>query len=102
MSIYSDKLAHLQVVINCLYSIAQMCTWEDTHAHLFMCNILDYIMSQNELTTDSFTYLDLKLKSKRQHLLNFHQKVDEVTEEFLKLKKNMFQSIALQGPIKKV
>ena len=36
MSIYSDKLAHVQAVINCRYSVAQMCTWEDTHAHLFM------------------------------------------------------------------
>ena len=35
MSIYSDKLAHVQVVINSRYSVAQMCTWEDTHARLF-------------------------------------------------------------------
>ena len=38
MSIYSDKLAHVQVVINCQYSIAQM-------------YVLDDIMSQSELTT---------------------------------------------------
>ena len=79
-----------------------MCTWEDTHAHLFMCNILDYIMSQNELTTDSFTYLDLKLKSKRQHLLNFHQEVDEVTEEFLKLKKICFSQLHCKGQLKNI
>ena len=30
MSIYSNKLAHVQVVINCRYSVAQMCTREDT------------------------------------------------------------------------
>ena len=31
MSIYSGKLAHVQVVvINCRYSVAPMCTWEDT------------------------------------------------------------------------
>ena len=29
MSIYSDKLAHVQVVTNCQYSVAQMCTRED-------------------------------------------------------------------------
>ena len=33
MSIYSDKLAHVQVVINCRYSVAQMCTHEDTLTH---------------------------------------------------------------------
>ena len=33
MSIYSDKLAHVQVVINYPYSVAQMCTSEDTLAH---------------------------------------------------------------------
>ena len=33
MSIYSGNLAHLQVVINCRSSIAQMCTLEDTLAH---------------------------------------------------------------------
>ena len=32
-SSYWDKLAHIQVVINYLYSIAQMCTREDTLAH---------------------------------------------------------------------
>ena len=30
MSIYSDKLTHVQVIINCLYSIAQFCTGWDT------------------------------------------------------------------------
>ena len=28
MSIYSNKLAHVQIVINCRYSVAQMCTRE--------------------------------------------------------------------------
>ena len=51
MSIYSDKLAHVQVVINCPYSVAQMCTWEDTHANLFRGAVLDDAMRQNELTT---------------------------------------------------
>ena len=30
---YSDKLANIQVIVNCRYSIAQMCTHEDTLAH---------------------------------------------------------------------
>ena len=51
MSIYSDKLAHVQVVINCRNSIAQMCSREDTHARSFMRAVLDDFMSQNELTT---------------------------------------------------
>ena len=34
MSIYSDKLAHVQVVINCLSSAAQSCTGKDTLAHI--------------------------------------------------------------------
>ena len=33
MSIYSDKLAHVQVVINCRYSVAQICNRKDTLAH---------------------------------------------------------------------
>ena len=33
MSIYSDKLAHVQDFINCRYSVAQMCTCEDALAH---------------------------------------------------------------------
>ena len=33
MYIYSDKLAQAQVAINCQYSVAQMCTREDTLAH---------------------------------------------------------------------
>ena len=45
MNIYSDKLAHIQVVINCRYSIAQMCTWEDAHAGL------GDVMSQNKMAT---------------------------------------------------
>ena len=51
MRIYLDKLAHVQVVINCQYSVAQMCIWKDTHARLFTCDILDDVMSQYELTT---------------------------------------------------
>ena len=34
MIIYSDKLAHNQVVMNYPYSAAQMCTREDTLAHI--------------------------------------------------------------------
>ena len=33
MSIYLDMLAHVQVVIKCRYSVAQMCTRKDTLAH---------------------------------------------------------------------
>ena len=51
MSIYSDKLAHIQVIINCQYSIAQMCTHEDLLAHYLGMQYLDDVMSYNFLTT---------------------------------------------------
>ena len=51
MSIYSDKLAHVQVVVNYRYSVAQKCTLEDTYAILFTCAVLDDVLSQNKLTT---------------------------------------------------
>ena len=57
MSIYSDKLAHVQVVINCWYSIAQMCTHEDTLTHYLGPPYLYDVMSPNELTT---VYFDVK------------------------------------------
>ena len=41
MSIYSDNLAHAQVVINCPYFIAQMCTCEDTLAHYLGMSYFD-------------------------------------------------------------
>ena len=49
MSIYSDKLA--QVEINCWYSVSQMRTLEEIHARYFRHSALDDVMSPNELTT---------------------------------------------------
>ena len=51
MSIYSDKLAHVQVVFNCRYSIAQMCDREDTLAHYLGGPFIDDFMSYNTLIT---------------------------------------------------
>ena len=34
MSIYLDKLAHVHVIINSPYSVAQMCTHEDMLAYI--------------------------------------------------------------------
>ena len=51
MCIYLDKLAHVQVIINCRYSIAQMCTCEDTLSQNLGMPYLDDFMSHNELTT---------------------------------------------------
>ena len=51
MSIYSDKLAYVIIIINWRYSVAQMCTRRDTLAHYLGVPYLDDIMSQNELTT---------------------------------------------------
>ena len=67
MSNYSDKLAHIQVVINCLYSVAQMCTREDTLAHNFGAPCLGDVMSYNSLTTQ----LTRGYKLKRNNALHF-------------------------------
>ena len=51
MNIYSDKLAHIQVVINFRYSGAQMCTREDTLAHYLGAPFIDDVMRHNRLIT---------------------------------------------------
>ena len=51
ISIYSDKLAHVEVVINCRYSVAQICTHEDMLAYILGAPSIDDIMSHNLLTT---------------------------------------------------
>ena len=48
--VYSDKLAHVQVIINSPYFVAQMCTREDVLAHNFSVPCIDDVMS-NLLTT---------------------------------------------------
>ena len=49
MSIYWDKLAQVQVVINCQYSVAQMCTREDTHNCYLDAPSIDDVLRQNTL-----------------------------------------------------
>ena len=44
MSIYSDKLAHVQVIINYRYSVSHMCTREDTLAHILGAPYVDDFM----------------------------------------------------------
>ena len=56
---YSDKLKHMQVVVNCQYSIAQMYTHEDTLAHILGTPYIDDVMSHNELTTLFLTIWNL-------------------------------------------
>ena len=51
MSIYLEKLANVQVVFNCQYSVAEMCTGKDVLAHYLGATFLDYVMSHKELTT---------------------------------------------------
>ena len=53
MSVYSDKLAHVQVVVNCRDSAAQMCTHEDTLAHNLGAPYLNDVVSHNSLTTQA-------------------------------------------------
>ena len=51
MSIYSDKLAHGQVVINCRDRDAPKCTREDALAYILGAPFIDDVMSYNLLTT---------------------------------------------------
>ena len=51
MSIYSDKLAQVQVVFNCQYSIAQLHTREDGFAYISGSPSIDDFMRYNSLTT---------------------------------------------------
>ena len=51
MRIYWDKLAHVQVVINCQYLIAQMCTSEDALPHNLGTLCIDDVMSYNSFTS---------------------------------------------------
>ena len=54
MIIYSDKLAHVQVIINCRYSVAQMCTLENIIAHyLGAPSILTGLRWKNKLQQDN-------------------------------------------------
>ena len=47
ISIYSDKLAHIQVVIE----VDTLCTREDMLAHILGAPYIDDVMSYNSLTT---------------------------------------------------
>ena len=47
-----DKLANTQVVINCIYSVAPMCTREDALTYILGMLSIDDVMSYNSLTTD--------------------------------------------------
>ena len=57
MSIYLDKLAHIQVVLNCRYSVEQMCTREDMHAHYLGAPFIDDVMRHNKLITQCFYFI---------------------------------------------
>ena len=49
--VYLDKLAHIQVVINCWYSVAQLCTNDDGLAYILGAPSIDDVMRYNLLTT---------------------------------------------------
>ena len=56
MSFYSDKLAQVQVVINCPNIDAQMCTRDDGLAYISGAPSIDDIMSYSLLTTQSLDW----------------------------------------------
>ena len=49
MSIYSDKLVLVQVVITCWYSVSQMRTREDALVHNLGAPCIDNVMSYNSV-----------------------------------------------------
>ena len=53
-AIYAHKLAHIQVVINCLHFVAPFCTGEDTLAYISGVPTIDDVMSYNSLRTQRF------------------------------------------------
>ena len=63
-AVYLDKLVHAQVVINCQYSVAQLCTRKDTLAHNLSLLYFDDIIT---LTTSIFR---LELNGKKCWNLN--------------------------------
>ena len=60
MSIYSDKIAHKEVVIICRYFVAQLCTREDGLAYILGAPSINVIMSYNSLTTSVINFQDVK------------------------------------------
>ena len=56
---YSNKLSHVQVVINCPYSVAHLCTREDTLAHNLGALYFDDVMSYNSLTTGGYCIIQM-------------------------------------------
>ena len=71
MSIYSDKLAHLQVVINCPYSIAQMCTREDRLAHILSSPYFDDVISYDLLTKNVILFLQVDQVFAERDIMSF-------------------------------
>ena len=59
-SSYSDKLSHVQVVINPWYSVAQMCTCEDALVYVSDAPSIDDVMSYNLLTTLDIQIIEQK------------------------------------------
>ena len=67
---YPDKLAHIQVINNCRYFVAQMCTPEDTLAHNLGAPYIDDAMSYNSLTTMVCNNCALKKQTKLSPVLS--------------------------------
>ena len=61
MLTYSDKLAHVQVIFNCRYFIAQLCTPKDGLAYILVESSISDVMSYNSLTTYHYRSTEPKL-----------------------------------------
>ena len=78
MSIYSDKLAHVQVIINCQYSVAQMITSEDVLAYILGMPSIDNAMSYNLLTL--FVHFGINLEQSPIRPLVFNIQISSWSE----------------------
>ena len=62
MNIYWDKLAHVQVVINCRYSVSQLCTCAYILGALSNDDVISYKLAHNMLTTRGWVANGLDFK----------------------------------------
>ena len=81
--LYSDNLAHVQVVINCPYSVAHLCTSETKLAHNLSALHFDDVMSYNSLTTEWIQSLNVRYssphcKQQQLHLISFQLIAEEL------------------------
>ena len=79
MSINSDKLAHVQVVINFRNINAQLCTREDGLAYISGASSIDDVVSYNSLTTILFKCIGTSCFKSNLYLIPKQELIDLYT-----------------------